>query len=94
MICNDANSNYYILDFKTNEKIDANNYNKYFNNELSTIPESTFNGYSLQLSIYKSLLKKYEIKDLYLVHITEDRYEFIKCEDLIKTENLTNIILH
>ena len=92
MICKDSKENYYILDFKTNDKIETNHYGKFYKDELSFIPESTYNSYSLQLSTYKSMLKEFDIQKLFLVHITEEDYFFIECEDLIKTNNLEHLI--
>lgn len=92
MICKDNQNNYYILDYKTNDKIDVNHYGKFYKGELKFLPESTYNSYSLQLSIYKTMLKKYDIKKLFLVHITEKDYYFIECEDLIKTNKLEYLI--
>jgi ATP-dependent exoDNAse (exonuclease V) beta subunit len=93
MICKDANNNFYILDFKTNEKIDTNHYGKFYKGELDFLPESTYNSYSLQLSIYKSMFKKHKIESIFLVHIEDYQYRFIECEDLIKRNNLEHLIL-
>lgn len=87
-LCKDEQDNYYIIDFKTNEKIETNNYGKYYKHELNSIEESTMHTYCLQLSIYKNMLKDLDIKKLYLIHITEEKYQFIECDDLIKKHNL------
>lgn len=87
LICKDKDDNFYILDFKTNEKIEINHYNKYLNGVLKDIPDSTFYHYSLQLSIYKQMFKK-EVKGLYLIHITQEKYNFIQCVDIFKNFKL------
>ena len=92
MICKDNEGNNYILDFKTNEKIDKNNYGKFYKNELSFLGESTYNNYCLQLSIYKSMLKKIKINNLFIIHITIDGYKFIECEDIIENYELQYLI--
>lgn len=87
LICKDINDNYFILDFKTNDKIETNHYNKYLKGALKNIPDSTFYHYSLQLSIYKQMYNK-NVKGLYLVHITPEKYNFIECIDIFKNFNI------
>lgn len=87
LICKDKNNNFYILDFKTNEKIEVNHYNKFMLGKLKYIPDSTFYHYSLQLSIYKKMFRG-EIKSLYIVHIKNDNYGFIECVDIFKNFNI------
>lgn len=87
LICKDKYNNYYILDFKTNKKIEVNHYNKYLNDKLKDIPDSTFYHYSLQLSIYKKMINL-DIKNMFLIHITDKEYKFIECVDIFKNFNL------
>jgi len=91
-ISKDSENNYYILDFKTNEKIDYDSYNKKMKGILSEFNDSSFYHYSLQLSIYKEILKEYKIKNIYLVHITDINYKFIECIDLLKEISLKELI--
>lgn len=88
----DTHNNYYILDFKTNEKIDFESYNKKMLGVLSEYNDSSFYNYSLQLSIYKEILKEYKINKIYLIHITETNYKIIECIDVIKEIPLNNLI--
>ena len=83
LICQDKNGNYYILDFKTNDKIETKSYGKNLNGKLSDIPDSTYYHYSLQLSIYKQMFKE-KVDKLYIIHIRPDKYEFIECVDIFK----------
>jgi ATP-dependent exoDNAse (exonuclease V) beta subunit len=87
LICKDKKDNYYILDFKTNEKIEVNSYGKNLNGIFKDVPDSTFYHYSLQLSIYKQMFDK-DVKGLFLVHITKDKYELIECVDIFKNFNI------
>lgn len=87
LICQDKNGNYYILDFKTNDKIETKSYGKNLNGKLSEIPDSTFYHYSLQLSIYKQMFKD-NVDKLYIIHIKPDKYEFIECVDIFKNYNI------
>jgi len=87
LICKDKENNFYILDFKTNEKIEVNSYGKNLNGKFKDIPDSTFYHYSLQLSIYKQMFDK-DIKGLFLVHIKPDKYDFIECVDIFKNFNI------
>jgi glutamate synthase domain-containing protein 1 len=68
----------FILDFKTNSKIETNGYNKYMLHPFNLLPDASFYHYSIQLSIYKKLCKEYNIKDIYIIHIDENDYFFIK----------------
>ena len=81
-IVKDKNGNHYILDWKTNSKIETNSYGKYMLKQYCDIPDSSFYHYSLQLSIYKELYKEHEIKDCYIVHIKENDFEFIKYQPI------------
>tara|TARA_R110000868_G_scaffold280617_3_gene541000 strand:+ start:1316 stop:2050 length:735 start_codon:yes stop_codon:yes gene_type:complete len=87
LICKDKNNNYFILDFKTNDKIETNHYNKYLNGFFKNVPDSAFYHYSLQLSIYKQMFEN-EVKGLYIIHIKPDKYEFIECIDIFKNYNI------
>jgi len=82
MVCKDSEDNLYIIDFKTNSKIDACGYGKYMKGALSFLEDSVFNHYSLQLNIYEKLIVK-KIKRKYLIHITPTGYSFIQCLDVL-----------
>lgn len=84
MICKDHENNFYIIDFKTNEKIDTYSYGKKMKGIFSEIDDCSYFHYSLQLSIYKKLLKDYNIDKIFLIHITSEKYEFIECKDLME----------
>ena len=92
MICKDINENYYIIDFKTNEKIEINSYNKKLKGIFKDIDDSVFYHYSLQLSIYKQMFNK-EIKGLFLIHISKENYKLIECVDIFKNYNINYIDL-
>jgi len=87
LICKDKKDNYYILDFKTNDKIETYSYKKKMLGVFKEINDSSFYHYSLQLSIYKQMFEK-PIKGLYLIHIKPDSYEFIECVDVFKDYNI------
>lgn len=88
MICKDLKGNYYILDFKTNDKIETYSYNKKMKGIFSELNDCSFYHYSLQLSIYKNMFKISNVKKIYLVHIKTDCYEFIECEDIFNNYNI------
>jgi len=93
MICTDSKGNYYILDFKTNEKIDFESYkNTKMLGVLNFIDDSSYWHYCLQLSIYKELCKEFDIRKLFLVHITKEKYHFIECENILEKINLSDIV--
>lgn len=93
MICTDSKGNYYILDFKTNEKIDFEAYKgKKMLGALNFIEDCNYFHYCLQLSIYKKLLKDIDIRKLFIIHITNEDYFFIECDDVLKDIDL-NVLL-
>lgn len=91
MICKDQKGNFYIIDFKTNSKIDKNSYGKSMKGIFKIYDDSTYYHYCIQLSIYKKLFKEKEIKKIYLIHITEKNYELIECEDVFNYINFNDI---
>ena len=91
LICKDNEGNYYIIDFKTNSEITKYSYYKKMIFPLDDFNDSNFYHYSLQLCIYKELLKEYSIKDLFIVHIKDNGYEFIKCENILENLNVKQL---
>lgn len=93
MICKDSNNNFYIIDFKTNEKIDFESYkSKKMLGVLDFIEDCNYFHYCLQLSIYKKLLKNINITKIYIIHITTENYHFIECEDVLKNIDLNKLL--
>lgn len=78
----DAKGNLYINDFKTNGKLEKENFGKFMLGELAKfgIPDSKYHRYSLQLSIYKILFQQ-EIKAMYIIYISDVGYHFIPAID-------------
>ena len=81
-IAKNKNGEYFILDWKTNKRIEKKSYGKYMLNPYGKYPDASFYHYSLQLSLYKKMLTDYQIKDCYIVHIGEADYSFIKYEQI------------
>lgn len=96
LICKDLKGNYYILDFKTNEKIEKFSYNKKMLNEFYFLNDSNYYQYSLQLSIYKKMFAENKINKLYIIHIKETEYQIIECEDIFEKYKIdfNNILKH
>jgi hypothetical protein len=92
MLCKDLKNNFYILDFKTNSKIDKNSYNKKMKGVFSNLNDSNYYHYCIQLSVYKKLLKEYKINKMYIIHILENNYKIIECEDVFKKINFNDLI--
>lgn len=90
-ISKDENNNFYILDFKTNEKIEKYSYNKKMKFLFSDINDSSYYHYCLQLSIYKKILKNYKIKKMFLIHIDFEKYNFLECEDLMQNIHINEL---
>ena len=91
MICKDKENNFYIIDFKTNEKIETYSYGKKMKDIFRDIDDCSYYHYCLQLSIYKILLKEYDIKKIFLIHITSEKYEFIECQDLMQNIDIKDL---
>ena len=73
---------HFILDWKTNSKIDMfNNWNS-MKHEYSTLDDCSFNHYSIQLNAYKKLCKEYDIKQCYIVHLKDNGYNFMRAKDI------------
>lgn len=68
----------FILDWKTNKKIETNGWNKYMQEPFGLYPDANFYHYSLQLSLYKKLCSEYEIKDCFIVHFDIEDYKIIR----------------
>tara|TARA_R110000851_G_scaffold237390_1_gene390222 strand:+ start:2478 stop:3140 length:663 start_codon:yes stop_codon:yes gene_type:complete len=81
-IAKNKKGEHFILDWKTNNKIDFfNNWQKMLG-KYSCFDDCSFNNYSIQLNAYRELCKDYDIKACYIVHITDNGYKFIKVKDL------------
>src|SRR5690606_21601998 len=91
MICKDQESNFYIIDFKTNEKIETYSYGKQMKGIFSHLDDASYFHYCLQLSIYKKILNEYKINKTFLVHITDDKYNFIECQDVMKEIDINSL---
>jgi ATP-dependent exoDNAse (exonuclease V) beta subunit len=78
------NDNIIIIDTKTNGSIKKENrYQKMFA-PFQDYDDCNFVHYSIQTSLYKLILEEHGIvsRKEYILHITNDGYEMIKCMDL------------
>ena len=82
LIAKDLDGNVFIFDLKTNDQISSNSYGKTMKNELSYLDDSTLIEYYLILNIDKILIKDYNIKGMYIIHLKNDEYELLKVPDL------------
>lgn len=83
LVAKDKDDNYYIIDHKTNDRIERNNDWQKGLYPISHLDHCNFNHYSLQLSVYKSILEsKYgiKVKGLYLLWLSKSNtnYELIE----------------
>lgn len=78
-----------LYDWKTSEEIDNKAYGKLKGNFIH-IPNSKFDKYSLQLSIYKHILirKGYKVNKMYLIQLTKEGHKEIECKDYSNILNL------
>jgi len=75
---------HFILDWKTNNKIEKESYNKYMLGKYSNYPDSNFYHYSLQLTLYQKMCIEYDIKKCFIIHIDLHDYKIIECEKINK----------
>ncbi len=69
---------YFILDWKTNSKIETMSYGKLMLLPFDFLPDASFFHYSLQLNIYEHLCTDFDISKSFIVHIMDNDYEIIK----------------
>lgn len=69
---------FFIIDWKTNKKIDTDSWGKFMLPPYNSTPDCSFYHYSLQLSLYKDMYNENEIKDCYIVHLDNENYKIIK----------------
>jgi hypothetical protein len=89
-IAKNKKGQHFIIDWKTNEKIETNGYKKYMLYPFHLYPDACFYHYSLQLSFYKELCKEYKIEGLFIVHIDEQDYNIIKAENIHIPKKILN----
>lgn len=84
----DKAGNYYLIDWKTNgEFTTSSDYNKMLKYPFNMLEDCHLNTYSIQLSLYKSLLERntdIRIKGLILVHFTPKNWLRYVALDLTK----------
>ena len=83
---------HFIIDWKTNSKIDFGNHWQKMKDDYSELDDCSFNHYSIQLSAYRQLCKEYDIKGCYIVHLEENKYSFIKAKNMTVNLNTPNIL--
>lgn len=86
LMINPKNNKYLLLDFKTCDKISKSGYNgKKFYEPLNNLDDCKFNSYSLQLSLYSTMLEEYygvEVEGMYLLRISKNgSSEIMKCSN-------------
>jgi ATP-dependent exoDNAse (exonuclease V) beta subunit len=79
-IAKNEKGEHFILDWKTNKKIDTFAYNKFMLPPFDHLPDCNFYHYSLQLSLYKQMCKEYDIKDCFIIHLDNEDYNIIPIE--------------
>jgi len=86
LVFNPNDNSYTIIDWKTSKKIPTTAYNNKTGIKKSTsnILDCKFNHYSMQLSLYKYILKKFynlNIKNLKIAHLMDEQCNIILAED-------------
>jgi len=74
---------YFILDWKTNNKIDRESYGgRNMKLKFYKYPDCNFFHYSIQQTMYNQLCVEYDIKECFIVHIGEESYEVLPIEKI------------
>jgi ATP-dependent exoDNAse (exonuclease V) beta subunit len=88
-IAKNEKDEYYILDWKTNEKIEKESFKgKTMFEPYDGLFDCNYYHYSLQTRLYQRLCKEYNITDAYIVHIGLDDYCIIKSANIILPSKL------
>lgn len=89
------NNELVLIDFKTNEKLNNVNYNTFFLQPFSHIPQSKMSIYTFQLNIYKAMFNKISkkpISAMYILHINKEGSRYIPIPDISHIPNF-NLLL-
>jgi ATP-dependent exoDNAse (exonuclease V) beta subunit len=74
---------YFILDWKSNEKIEKESFRgKTMFPPYDNLFDCNYYHYSLQTRLYQRLCTQYSIKDAYIVHIGQDNYNVMRAIDI------------
>jgi hypothetical protein len=96
LIYNKLTNTISIIDWKTNKKITKKAFRASETGlkwPTSKLPDCNFTHYTLQLSLYKYILKNiYQIavNGIFLIHLKEDKYELHHCD--YNEETITNML--
>ena len=75
-----------VGDFKTNKKIDfANNFGQRMLTPIEHLSDCNYNLYSLQLSLYAYLFSRLsgkKCRKLFLMHLKDDKWNYISCNNM------------
>ncbi len=77
-IVKSSKGEYFIFDWKTNSEIKYENRWQKMLGKYSELDDCSFNHYSIQLNMYKSMITEYDIKDCFIIHLKENDYDIIK----------------
>lgn len=71
---------YFILDWKTNKKIDYDSFRgqTFMKNPFDMYPDCNYYHYSMQMKAYERMCTEYPISGSYIVHIGSKDYTMIK----------------
>lgn len=82
LIAMNEQGEYFIIDWKTNNEITGENKWRQMLPPYEDYPDANLFHYALQLRIYKELCKEYDIKDCFIVHIQEERFDIIQVPEM------------
>lgn len=78
LVAKNTKDDHFVFDWKTNNEIKYDSWNKYMLPPFHQIPDCSYYHYSLQVKFYKELCRDYHISNAYIVHIGENDYSIIK----------------
>lgn len=78
---------HFILDWKTNKRIDHISYkDQRMISPFTKYPDCNFYHYSLQVKLHKILCKEYDIKQSFIVHLLDYGYQVLETADIVVPE--------
>ena len=88
-IAKNVNGEHFILDWKSNEKIDKESFKgKTMFPPYDNLFDCNYYHYSLQTRLYQRLCTQYQIKDTYIVHIGENDYNVMQASNVSLPDKL------
>lgn len=81
-IAKNKKGEHFIFDWKTNSEIKMGNHWQSMSGDYRVYDDCSYNHYSIQLRAYQKLCKEYDIKNCYIVHLEDEKYNIIEAREI------------